>query len=113
MLKNSHKANREVVTKDVEALEEHTGNIYQTINILEKRANQINLHLKEEMKRRFDEFQTFHQQDLQAEEVNQNDEQIEVSKYYERLPKPTALAIEELESDHLFFKNRYQERDSE
>lgn len=93
------KASREVVTRDLSQLEEKTNNIYKTINILAKRANQINSKLKLELTQKFEEFSTAHVDNL--EEVTENNEQVEISKHYEKLPKPTILAIEEYSTNQL------------
>ena len=80
------------ITYDREEIENPTGNLYEAIVIMAKRAAQINGDLKKELVEKLEEFAT-HNDSL--EEVFENKEQIEVSKFYERLPKPTAIAIEE------------------
>lgn len=80
------------ITYDREEIENPTGNLYEAIVIMAKRATQINGDLKKELVEKLEEFAT-HNDSL--EEVFENKEQIEVSKFYERLPKPTAIAIEE------------------
>ena len=80
------------VTYDKDILEAPTQNIYEAISIIAKRATQINVDLRQELMEKLDEFAT-HNDSL--EEIFENKEQIEVSKFYERLPKPTALAVEE------------------
>lgn len=80
------------VTYNREAIEKETDNLYEAIVIMANRANQINGELKKELVDKLDEFAT-HNDSL--EEVFENKEQIEVSRFYERLPKPTAIAIEE------------------
>jgi len=69
-----------------------TGNVYMSVSVISKRANQISVKLKEELNSKLAEFATTVDN---LEEVFENREQIEISKYYERLPKPTSLAIEE------------------
>ena len=71
---------------------EQTGNVYKSVAVISKRANQISVKLKEELNSKLAEFATTVDN---LEEVFENREQIEISKYYERLPKPTSLAIEE------------------
>ncbi len=80
------------VTYNREAIEKETDNLYEAIVIMANRANQINGDLKKELVDKLDEFAT-HNDSL--EEVFENKEQIEVSRFYERLPKPTAIAVEE------------------
>jgi len=89
--KNS-KAPLSTVTYDRDAIEQPTENLYEAIVIMAKRATQINGDLKSELIDKLEEFAT-HNDSL--EEVFENKEQIEVSKFYERLPKPTAIAVEE------------------
>ena len=94
-------ASKSTVTNDNKLLEEKVGNIYQAIVALEKRSNQIGSELKEELINKLDEFAT-HNDNL--DEIFENKEQIEVSKFYEKLPKPTLIAIRELLDDELFIK---------
>lgn len=77
------------------------GNIYETIVILAKRSTQIGVEMKEELLAKLDEFAT-HQDNL--EEIFENREQIEVSKFYERLPKPHLIALKELMDDEIYFR---------
>jgi DNA-directed RNA polymerase subunit K/omega len=86
------KAPLSTITYDKNEIEAPTENIYEAISIIAKRANQINSDLKKELVDKLDEFATYNDS---LEEVFENKEQIEVSKFYERLPKPTAMAIEE------------------
>ena len=78
-----------------------TGNIYEAITIIAKRANQINTDIKKELIDKLDEFATYNDS---LDEVFENKEQIEVSKYYEKLPKPHALAVEEWLNGDITFK---------
>ncbi len=91
------------ITRDVNTLAESTGNVYETVAIISKRANQISLEIKDELKRKLEEFSTTAVDNL--EEVYENREQIEISKYYERLPKPTLLATQEFIEDKTYFRN--------
>jgi len=86
------KAALSTITYDKKEIEAQTENIYEAISIIAKRATQINNDLKTELVDKLDEFATYNDS---LEEVFENKEQIEVSKFYERLPKPTALAVEE------------------
>ncbi|MFA7445260.1 MAG: DNA-directed RNA polymerase subunit omega [Flavobacteriaceae bacterium] len=80
------------VTYDKDVLEKETGNIYKAVTIIAKRASQINSEIKKELSEKLDEFATYSDS---LDEVFENKEQIEVSKFYEKLPKPHALAVEE------------------
>ncbi|QXP74092.1 DNA-directed RNA polymerase subunit omega [Tenacibaculum sp. HL-MS23] len=86
------KAALSTITYNKEAIEAPTENIYEAISIIAKRANQINSDLKKELVDKLDEFATYNDS---LEEVFENKEQIEVSKFYERLPKPHAIALDE------------------
>ena len=99
-------ASKTTVTNDNSLLEHKVGNIYEAIVALEKRSNQIGLEIKEELLSKLDEFAT-HNDSL--DEIFENKEQIEVSKYYEKLPKPTLIAIKELLDDQLFIKTQNEE----
>jgi DNA-directed RNA polymerase subunit K/omega len=86
------KAPLSTITYNKNEIEAPTENIYEAISIIAKRANQITSDLKRELVDKLDEFATYNDS---LEEVFENKEQIEVSKFYERLPKPTAMAVEE------------------
>lgn len=96
--KNS-KAERTTVTRDAVDLEKNTDNIYESIVMLSKRANQINSELKEELTQKLQEFASSTDN---LEEIFENREQIEISKFYEKLPKPVAMAIDELLNDKIY-----------
>jgi len=98
--KNTNAA-RTTITRDVQDLEQPTGNIYESIVIMSRRAKQISLEMKEELNAKLQEFATT-QDNL--EEVFENREQIEISKFYERLPKPHAIAVQELLDDKIYFR---------
>ncbi|CAL2084712.1 DNA-directed RNA polymerase subunit omega [Tenacibaculum sp. 190524A02b] len=89
------------VTYDKEAIEAPTENIYEAISVIAKRAVQINSDLKKELVDKLDEFATYNDS---LEEVFENKEQIEVSKFYERLPKPHAIAVEEWLDGKVYFR---------
>jgi DNA-directed RNA polymerase subunit K/omega len=95
------KAALSTVTYNKKVLEAPTENIYQAISIIAKRATQINEDLKKELVDKLEEFATYNDS---LEEVFENKEQIEVSKFYERLPKPTALAVDEWVNDKVYFR---------
>ena len=89
------------VTYDKNIIEAPTKNIYEAISIIAKRAEQINSDLKKELVDKLDEFATYNDS---LEEVFENKEQIEVSKFYERLPKPTAIAVDEWLNDKVYYR---------
>ncbi len=89
------------VTRDIKYLSEPTGNIYETVVILSKRANQIALAEKKELNKKLEEFRG--ERDTK-DEVFENKEQIEISKYYERQPKPDLVAISEFEDGDLYYR---------
>jgi len=91
---------------DVREFEESTDNIYESLAILARRANQIGLELKEELNEKVSEFQT---NTDTLEEVFENREQIEIARYYERLPKPTLMAIYEFLNDKIYHRNPIKE----
>ena len=88
-------------TYDRNEMEGSTENIYEALSIIAKRSNQINLDIKKELHEKLDEFAT-HNDSL--EEIFENKEQIEVSRFYERLPKPHAMAIEEWLNDKIYHR---------
>lgn len=91
------------VTRDVMSLCEDTGNIYESVVIIAKRANQISAELKQELTNKLQEFSS--SSDSSVDEVFENREQIEISRYYERLPKPTLIATKEFEEGRIFFRD--------
>ncbi|MCM1176547.1 MAG: DNA-directed RNA polymerase subunit omega [Bacteroidales bacterium] len=89
------------ITRNLCNLAEPTGNIYESVTILSKRANQIALAEKKELTRKLEDFKN--DRDT-MEEVFENREQIEISKYYERQPKPSLVAISEFENGEIFYR---------
>jgi len=89
------------ITFDKVKIEAPTQNIYKAIAIMSKRASQVNEDLKSELIDKLEEFATFNDS---LEEVFENKEQIEVSRFYERLPKPTAIAVQEWLDDEIFYR---------
>lgn len=100
------KTDTEAVTRDKQVFYEQTGNIYETVAILSKRANQISQQMKEELNQKIEEFSTSSDN---LEEIFENREQIEIAKFYERLPKPTLLAIHEFFNQGIYFRNPHKE----
>lgn len=95
-----------VETKNLEDIRKRTGNIYESIAIVGKRANQINISLKEELHNKLDEFAS-HTDSL--EEIHENKEQIEISRAYERMPNPALLATQEFLEDKIYFRKEQDE----
>ena len=95
------------VTRNIEDFTKGTANVYETVAILSKRANQIGLELKEELNQKLSEFATTTDN---LEEVFENREQIEIAKYYEHLPKPTLIAIHEYSNDEIYYRNPHKEK---
>jgi DNA-directed RNA polymerase subunit K/omega len=91
-----------VETRDVIAMKEKTGNLYESISVIARRANQINVNIKEELHKRLDEFNTIIGDNM--EEVNENKEQIEVSRVYERMANPALQATAEFINDEIYYK---------
>ena len=94
------------VTRNIEDFTNGTNNVYETVSILSKRANQISLEMKEELNQKISEFATSTDN---LEEVFENREQIEIAKYYEHLPKPTLISIHEYLKDEIYFRNPHKE----
>ena len=95
-------------TRNLADLAKDTGNIYETVRILGKRANQISVVMKQDLDAKLLEFASYSDN---LEEVFENHEQIEISRFYEKLPKPTLLAIDELEHDEIYSRNPDREKD--
>ena len=92
-----------VITRDLDKIAAQTGNVYESVVIISKRARQIAVNIKEELNNKLAEFATTVDN---LEEVFENREQIEISKFYERLPKPTTTATEEFLERKLSYRLR-------
>src|SRR6478609_8291778 len=90
-----------VETKNLDDIKVRTGNLYESISIIGRRANQINVSLKEELHSKLDEFAS-HTDSL--EEIHENKEQIEISRAYERMPNPALLATQEFLEEKVYFR---------
>ncbi len=90
-----------IETKNLVDIKNRTGNLYESISIIAKRANQINIGIKEELHNKLEEFAS-HTDSL--EEIHENKEQIEISKAYERMPNPAILALAEFMDDKVYFR---------
>lgn len=95
------------VTRDMIAMADQTGNVYETVCIIGKRANQISSDLKKELEKKLQEFASTDN----LEEISENREQIEISRYYEKLPKPTLIATQEYLEHKLYFSNPLKEKE--
>lgn len=100
-------ADQSIVTRDIRKFDAPTGNLYEAIAIISKRANQISSEVKEEISGRMQEFNNPTTDNL--EEVFENREQIEVSKQYEKLPKPVLIAVQEFLDDNVYYRNPAKE----
>ena len=97
------------VTRDLVDYVKDTGNIYESVAIMGKRANQISVEMKDELKSKLEEFSSTTDN---LEEMFENREQIEISRYYERLPKPTLIAAQEFEEGKIYFRNPAKEKEN-
>jgi DNA-directed RNA polymerase subunit K/omega len=103
-------AENTTVTRDMRDLETPSGNIYESIAVIGKRANQIALNVKEELNAKLQEFATSSDN---LEEIFENREQIEISRHYERMPKPTLIAIHEFQEGKVYFRNPAKEKEED
>jgi DNA-directed RNA polymerase subunit K/omega len=90
------------VTRDMMKLSADTGNVYETTMVIARRANQITVEMKQDLEKKLQEFASYNDN---LEEVFENREQIEISRYYEKLPKPTLIAAQEYEEGKIYYKN--------
>eukprot|EP00697_Spironema_sp_BW2_P017342 gnl/Spiro4/8999_TR4747_c0_g1_i1.p4 gnl/Spiro4/8999_TR4747_c0_g1~~gnl/Spiro4/8999_TR4747_c0_g1_i1.p4 ORF type:complete len:114 (-),score=8.00 gnl/Spiro4/8999_TR4747_c0_g1_i1:985-1326(-) len=95
------------VTRDLRELDVQTNNIYESIVIMSKRANQLSNNIKEELHQKLSEFASSNDN---LEEVFENREQIEISKYYEKLPKPSLVAVQEFLDGKVYYRNPAKEQ---
>lgn len=98
------------VTRQKDQFYVGTGNIYETVAIMAKRADQIAAEMKEELYKKIEEYTTNNDT---LEEVFENKEQIEVAKYYERLPKSTLIAVNEFLNDRIYYRNPNKENEGD
>lgn len=103
------KAPTNTMARDIMDLCEETGNIYETVVIIGKRANQISQDIKNELSKKLQEFATVSDN---LDEVFENREQIEISRFYEKLPKPSLIATQEFIEGKMFFRNPLKEKDT-
>lgn len=98
------------VTRNIEDFTKGTSNVYETVVVLSKRANQIGAEMKEELNQKISEFATTTDN---LEEVFENREQIEIAKYFEHLPKPTLIAVQEYINEEIYIRNPNKEESEE
>jgi len=95
------------ITRDLRDLDVKTDNIYESIVIMAKRANQISNNVKEELHQKLSEFASSNDN---LEEIFENREQIEISKHYEKMPKPSLVAVQEFLEDKVYYRNPAKEQ---
>ena len=96
------------ITRNTQELQRDAVNLYEAVTICAKRANQISVEIKQELNQKLEEFASYTDN---LEEVFENREQIEISKFYEKLPKPTLIALKEYENDNIYYRRPEQETD--
>lgn len=103
MTPNRKAVNPLAETRDVVAMKDKTGNLYESIAVIARRANQISVQVKEELHKKLDEFSTISDT---MEEVNENKEQIEISRIYERMANPALQATVEFFNDEIHYRKK-------
>ncbi|MCX6258594.1 MAG: DNA-directed RNA polymerase subunit omega [Bacteroidia bacterium] len=101
-MEHKKQASTTTITRDLEKMDRETGNVYESVAILSKRANQIASEMKEELNSKLEEFASYSDN---LEEVFENREQIEISRYYEKLPKPSLIATQEFLEHQIYYRN--------
>ena len=104
------KAPTNTTTRNIMDLCHNTGNIYESVVIISKRSNQIAAQIKQDLNKKLAEFASYNDS---LEEVFENREQIEISRYYEKLPKPTLLATQEFIEDNTYYRDPSQDKNEE
>lgn len=94
------------ITRNMVDFSNETGNVYETVALLSKRANQISTDIKQELHKKIDEYMSTNDN---IEEVFENREQIEIAKQYEQLPKPTLVAVQEYLNGEIYYRNPFKE----
>ena len=95
------------ISRDMSSLSEEVGNVYETVKIIGKRANQISVETKAELDKKLQEFASFNEN---IEEVFENREQIEISRYYEKLPKSVLIATQEFLEGKVYHRNPLKDK---
>ena len=96
------------ITRDMNSISENVGNVYETVAIIGKRANQISVEIKSDLSKKLAEFASYNDN---LEEVFENREQIEISRYYEKLPKPDLIATQEYIEGKIYYRNPAKEKE--
>jgi DNA-directed RNA polymerase subunit K/omega len=94
------------VTRDMMSMAKETGNIYETVRVIGKRSNEVSVEIKQDLERKLQEFSSYTDS---LDEIFENREQIEISRYFERLPKPTLIATQEFIDGEVYFRNPTKE----
>ena len=94
------------VTRDLDIFREKTGNLYESIVVMGKRANQLATEMKDDLEHKLQEFSSYNDG---TDDGEQNNEQIEISKFYEKLPKPVLVAAKEFENDEIYWRDPLSE----
>lgn len=102
--------NPSVHTRNMEEIAEKSGSVYKSVSVISKRARQISASLKEELNSKLAEFASTVDN---LEEIFENREQIEISKFYERMPKPSTLSTEEFINDEILYRDKTEEEETE
>jgi DNA-directed RNA polymerase subunit K/omega len=102
------KAPSNTVTRNTAILADKADNLYEAVAVMGKRANQISVEMKEELSKKLQEFASYADN---LEEIFENREQIEISRFYERVPKPVLIALKEFENGELYFRNPAKDKD--
>jgi len=100
--------NTNTITRDMIKLGEETGNVYETVRIIGKRSNEISVEIKQDLTKKLQEFSSTVDS---LEEIFENREQIEVSRYFERMPKPTLIATQEFLDHEIYYRNPAKEKE--
>lgn len=103
-------ASPSIITRNTDELSKPTENIYESVSIISKRAKQISTNMKEELSGKLAEFASTVDN---LEEIFENREQIEISRFYERMPKPTSMAVEEFQNENIYWRYKDQEGSDE
>jgi len=96
------------ITRDMMSMAEETGNVYETVRIIGKRANEISVDLKQELGKKLQEFSSVSDS---LEEIFENREQIEISRFFERMPKPSLIATQEFLDHEIYYRNPVKDKD--
>ena len=103
-------ASPSIITRNTDELSKPTENIYESVSIISKRAKQISTNMKEELNGKLAEFASTVDN---LEEIFENREQIEISRFYERMPKPTSMAVEEFQNENIYWRYKDKEESDE